>query len=299
MNNVLVEGLASISRRISRHVLPAYGMVRLATRLPRPPMRFGPVSAQSGVFASLCTDRPDIISQCLFWLGRFEPWVALVASEVAAPGSAVIDVGANLGAMTIPLGHSVGQAGVVLSFEPDHVNFARLSENIASNRLSNIRAQRCAVSTAARVQVVRPQNGDPGHIRTTPAGENLTDSVPGISLDAICDGLVADRKQHIALCKIDVEGAEADVLASGHKSLAANVIEAVLFESHQPVVTGHPLAELFRGYGYTAYRIHKTAYGACLVSIGVTSRRGIPTCDYLAVVGGSPAAARVAHLIVH
>jgi FkbM family methyltransferase len=298
MNNVLVEWFAGISRRISRALLPAYGMVRLATRLPRPPTRFRPISAQSGVFSSLCMDRPDIISQCLFWLGRFEPWVALVASRVAEPGSVVIDVGANLGAMTIPLGHSVGDSGMVLSFEPDHVNFARLTDNIASNRLSNVRAQRCAVSTAARVQVVRPQNGDPGHIRTTPAGENLADSVEGISLDAICEHIAADRQQRISLCKIDVEGAEADVLASGHRSLAAKVIEAVLFESHQPVVTGHPLAELFRGYGYTAYRIHKTAYGACLVSTDVTSRRGIPTCDYLAVLGGSPAAARVSNLIV-
>ncbi|MCX5690844.1 MAG: FkbM family methyltransferase [Planctomycetota bacterium] len=298
MKAVVTESFARISRMLTQRAFASLGMGRLAARLPRPPTHFRPIATQLGNFSSLCTDRADIISQCLFWFGRFDPWVAQVASIAATSGSAVIDVGANLGAVTIPLARAVGPTGVVLSFEPDQINFGRLTENIAANQLSNVQSHRCAVSTAARVQIVRPQSGEPGHLRTAPADGDLANSVKGVSLDSICEQLVAARQQPVTLCKIDVEGAEADVLASGRASLATKLIEAVLFESHDPVVAGQPLADLFLAYGYKMYRIHKSRHGAFLVGMGSNLGRGVTTCDYLAVLPETSVACRVSRMIV-
>ncbi len=295
VNARLLNSYARFSRRLAR-ILPTYGAIRLARSLPSLPQHIGVVTAPRGDFVSLCTDREDIISKCLYWFGRFDPWVASVACRAVGPGCQALDIGANLGAVTLPLAQAVGPRGRVWSFEPDETNFARLSANVAANSLRNVQAARCAVSSASFVRIVS-QDGDPGHISTAPSSEHAPGVVQARTLDSICDQIKSDTGSFVALCKIDVEGSELDVLRSGEAALASKRLEVILFESHEGVKPGHPVTDILLGFNYEIFRIHKLAYGVRLVPIGSTSKVGIATQDYVAYVPSSPAAGRLHSLL--
>lgn len=73
-----------------------------------------------------------------FYTGQYEGLLAAVV-DLVPPGSAVLDVGANVGFWTIPLArHLKGSGGKVVAFEPIAANHVRLKENIAANGLDDV-----------------------------------------------------------------------------------------------------------------------------------------------------------------
>lgn len=73
-----------------------------------------------------------------------EPEVELFA-QILGENSTAIDVGANIGAMTVPLAKMVGRNGAVFAFEPQRILFQVLNANVALNGLSNVWAFPAAV----------------------------------------------------------------------------------------------------------------------------------------------------------
>jgi FkbM family methyltransferase len=49
------------------------------------------------------------------------------------PGNAVLDIGRNIGAHTLPLAHLVGPHGRVIAFEPTAYAIRKMRANIALN----------------------------------------------------------------------------------------------------------------------------------------------------------------------
>lgn len=79
------------------------------------------------------------------WIGKsfhlygeaFESEIQLI-SYFVKPGDVVIDGGANMGAITIPLGHMVGPTGHVYAFEPQEFVRYILSGNVALNNFYHV-----------------------------------------------------------------------------------------------------------------------------------------------------------------
>lgn len=102
--------------------------------------------------------------ECVELLEYLEPTrVEGVASEIAylcslvRAGDTVVEVGAGLGARTIPFARSVGSAGAVVAFEPDRLAFQNLLANAALNGLSNIFGHPCLVWDPTEGTVSRPR----------------------------------------------------------------------------------------------------------------------------------------------
>jgi hypothetical protein len=66
------------------------------------------------------------------------------------PGSTVLDVGAHIGALSIPLARRVGPEGHVYAFEPQRKIFRELVYNIRLNELTNVTPLRFAVTPTSR-----------------------------------------------------------------------------------------------------------------------------------------------------
>jgi hypothetical protein len=54
------------------------------------------------------------------------------------PGDIVLDVGANIGAFTVPLANAVGKEGAVHAFEPQRFVYQNMVANVAVNGLTNV-----------------------------------------------------------------------------------------------------------------------------------------------------------------
>ena len=139
------------------------------------------------------------------------------------PGDVALDVGANIGTMTVPLAKRVGPDGLVLAFEPQRPPFACLLGNCALTHV--LRQTRCfnvAVSNDTQpVQVPtltldKPFNvggvriGDPAYDAAT---QDLPrEVVPCVTLDQF-------DLPRVDLIKIDVEAMEAKVLAGAARTI--------------------------------------------------------------------------------
>src|SRR5206468_12148583 len=55
----------------------------------------------------------------MVFLGRYEPHLAGIFASLGGAGSVVADIGANVGAHTLPMARHVGTEGRVLAFEPN------------------------------------------------------------------------------------------------------------------------------------------------------------------------------------
>ena len=83
----------------------------------------------------------------IMWTGDFEPKLSMLIQQRLAPGSVCIDVGANVGAITLALAKHVGGAGRVIAMEPAPPPFARLKANLELN--PEISARVTAVNAGA------------------------------------------------------------------------------------------------------------------------------------------------------
>ena len=84
----------------------------------------------------------ELIGGSLGWYGEYlQPQVDLL-SRLIRPGSTVLEVGAGVGAHTLPLAAAVGETGHVFLYESRPVLQRILRQNLGANRITNITVMR-------------------------------------------------------------------------------------------------------------------------------------------------------------
>lgn len=114
--------------------LPTKEKIRLATAMQRPILWF---RNMAGLGPSLRCSRGGVeweldiregIDFSIFLLGSFEPSTSKALARLVQTGDYVIDIGANIGAHTLPLAARVGNNGKVIAFEPTEYAFLKLKK---------------------------------------------------------------------------------------------------------------------------------------------------------------------------
>lgn len=175
------------------------------------------------------------------WLDTIERASLRDFSRHVQPRATVWDVGANVGLYSLLASRCVGPAGHVVAFEPAAVNVAALRRHAALNRMANLRIVPAAVwNTSGTVRLARGDSRS--EFRVSGAGATKVQSVV---LDAWRD---EHQEPAPAVMKIDVEGAEVEVLEGGAATINASrprIYLALHGERQQ-----HRCEELLRGWGY-------------------------------------------------
>jgi len=128
-----------------------------------------------------------------------------------------IDVGANIGKYSIILGKKLNDTGKVLAFEPMPEIFKILKKNIDLNNLQNIIPIEIALGDEEgyiEFYLDKENVGGGGHSLVKKTENKIKVQVK--KLDNILKNL---KIKNVDLIKIDVEGAEADVLKGAEKTL--------------------------------------------------------------------------------
>jgi FkbM family methyltransferase len=169
-------------------------------------------------------------------------------------GDVVVDVGAHTGLYTIIASKRVGISGKVISIEPHPQNFEILNRNIELNNLSNtITLNYGAYSSKAKLKLYLPgeQHGFTVYNTLMPERANSVDKFVMVNTDTL-DNLLAiaavDCKD-VNWVKVDVEGAELEVLRGAVLILSQAQEISVLIEIHG--FENYPsLKTLLRSYGF-------------------------------------------------
>jgi FkbM family methyltransferase len=126
------------------------------------------------------------------------------------PGDLFVDVGANLGLWTLVAAGRVGEAGRVISFEPNPATHERLLANIARNELKNVEAVPAAVAREEGEVwfACRAEHNTSGI--SAEAGEAGAIRVPAVALDDAVVSRAGERR--VSGIKLDTEGHELEAL---------------------------------------------------------------------------------------
>ncbi len=144
--------------------------------------------------------------------GDVELPVQQALAELLRPGDLVLDVGANVGFLTVIAARLVGPAGRVVAFEPVPANARQVRRNARLNRLANIDVEELAVGDRtgrARLVLARFAGGAALEEAGAPPDDR---GVLEVAITTLDDWLAARGRPSPALVKIDVEGGEPAVL---------------------------------------------------------------------------------------
>lgn len=210
--------------------------------------------------------------------GGFEPGVRQVIRHLARPGMAVADVGANLGLLTLAAARAVGPAGRVYAFEPEARPRDHLRKTLHQNGLAWVELHAVAVGRAPGVARFH-QSAVLGHSSLYALPDREAAAVVEVQVETL-DRLLAGAP--LDLAKIDVEGAELDVLAGMADTLARNPDLALIVEygpSHLERVGISPQDWFgaFTFYGLTPYAIQEPS-GIC-VRVRANQRRALQAAE--------------------
>ena len=143
--------------------------------------------------------------------------------DYCRPGDVAVDVGANIGEVSIVFSRRVGDGGRVFAFEPHPRIYRYLSGNLALNRCENVTARNLALGSApARVSLSDEKQDD------------MTRVVSSGAITVQCSTLDAELPpEPIAFLKVDVEGSELSVLKGAPGMLARTAcVNCELIDEH-------------------------------------------------------------------
>ena len=219
--------------------------------VPLPPGRL--VNTRHGPM--LVNTNDVYVGQALVRYGEYgEIEAQLLQKLVTGPGT-VVEVGANIGAHTLPLARQAATFGAkVIVFEPQPVVFQNLCANLALNGLYNVRAwpQACGAQTGT-VFFAQPDYARVGNFggvsmqvakqaaTPTAAAPNQV-AVPCVTLDDVL------ANEPVSLIKLDVEGFELSALQGAIETLKR--CRPLLYMENDRVKQSPALIEWLWAQGY-------------------------------------------------
>lgn len=224
----------------------------------------------------------------------------LALDKLVQPGDHAIDIGANIGVMTLHMAARVGATGKVLALEPNPAAYARLASHVRENACTWAHCVQAGAGDVPGQLVLRVLDGHTGSgtlraidtaARTNVTHEHTVDIV-------IPDDVIDEHQLRPAALKIDVEGFETRVvqgltrtLARCQPAIVSEVDDAMLRAASS---SAKEYTDLLQAHGYRGWSL--ALQGGVRKSLHLR-----PLSDALEqgkhdavfVVPGSPAATRL------
>ena len=158
-------------------------------------------------YGSMIFPMGDIwIGRSLALYGEYSEGETELFRQILRPGDWVVEAGGNIGALTVPLGRLVGNQGRVLAFEAQRSVHSVLSANILINGLEHVWAERVALgASTGSIKVPRLELSRVENFGGVSVGGEEGEDCPLRTLDSYA-------LERLRLIKIDVEGAESEVI---------------------------------------------------------------------------------------
>jgi FkbM family methyltransferase len=200
----------------------------------------------------------DYVGRAAFFVGDLDRKISAIVDRFVMPGDTVLDIGANIGLVSLRMAKRVGPTGTVHAFEPNPQMAQRVTAALEANNVSNVQLHQVALGAKEGTLVLHVPEGNAGAATLLPTARTISQKldVPVRRLD--------DFNLSPAFVKIDVEGFEDHVLRGFSRTLATNPPQTILFEQNDANSASIPL---LKDAGYKIHGVAKTLLKLTLVPV--------------------------------
>ncbi len=212
-------------------LLPASlrGKGRIARRLMNFAALEGPVKIEAGGVTFWAPSAREPVAFHLIVDGLYDADTCAVLKQALRPGSVFMDVGANIGAMSITAARRWCPQGRVIAFEASPGIHRYLAHNAAQNAIAGLTILHRAVSNASGLTLPFYEAPDAkfgmGSLADRFGGQET--GVPTLTLDDAMQQLAIER---VDVIKVDVEGFELEVFQGSQRLLQQDPSPLIVFE---------------------------------------------------------------------
>lgn len=153
------------------------------------------------------------IENVIYNRGVYEQGTASTLKQFLKPGDTFVDVGANIGFLSLVAAEIVGKKGRVFAFEPLPSTYEILEKNKHINRYDQLKPYSFALGNETNSKMIYTENENRGG---TSLVNHLSDSGTIIEVKKLDD---INLQSPITMMKIDVEGYEFEVLKGAEKTI--------------------------------------------------------------------------------
>lgn len=252
------------------NVLSFRGRLRAPQIILRRLFRF----AQSEIWVSdfdgkfqMCLRLSEHMQRRIFWMGYYSTEIAALLKKELQSEMVVVDVGANIGEITLVAAQCVGAQGKVIAFEPVTTIAEKLTRHVQINNLNHVVIIKEALGKEAGGQIpiyiscgqdVSDEHQGLASLYGAELGEEPIEYVKINTLDSAVNSLSLAR---LDLIKIDIEGGELACLQGAKEVLRRFkpmlIIEVQEFSAQQAGWKVKELFEYLEGFGYEFFTIEK------------------------------------------
>lgn len=190
-----------------------------------------------------------------------EDYEACLAEVMPPEGGVAIDAGAFIGRHTLAYARAVGPRGRVVAVEPLAANFRLLEENVRAHRYGQVHCAECALGRDRREVwlAYERETSTASVLRDLPHRQRVQQR----SLDDLLAELAVAT---IDVLKVDVEGAELELLEGSVRTLAASPNARLVIEVHGPLdAAGEcPVERWLASRGYAVRRVYDQRRRFCV-----------------------------------
>lgn len=288
--DVVQRMMSTLLRAITRRYPCLSGQGTLVQHAPFSFIRVHPavelVRLQSGRIVLI--DRNDFLGKCAYFFGDIDPKITIVLNALLESGDTLVDIGANVGVVSLNCQEIVGASGRIIAIEPQASCCRLFRKAIRYNRIRNIEIHSLALSDAdysASLEVCDARNSGTASLRQI----HIADEQTTVAVRNASEFLRAQDIGNSYVIKIDVEGHEGRVIQGLREYLDICPSKGILFESNDHRYNGqdfydsqayHVLTDL----EYDIYQIPKTFWRLRLQRISASTCMRQPSAtDFLAI----------------
>jgi len=182
----------------------------------------GVVLVRTNVGYVLCHGTDQALVSTLVEAGELEPGTRALIQRLLRPGDTFVDVGANVGMHTLAAAAAMAGQGRIVAFEPFPATHALLARTIWLNGFSGITQTHQAAASNRRANRPLFLGATPAHHSLYQLQDPMAPAAPQVEVELVRIDDVLQGDSRVDLIKIDVEGAELDVLDGARATISNN-----------------------------------------------------------------------------
>jgi FkbM family methyltransferase len=204
----------------------------------------------------------------------------MTLNRIICAGETLIDIGANVGIISLNCLERLGDHGRIIAIEPQPCCYLALLDTIKYNNLQNVEAYEVAISDNPGTSTLSiPDSGNLGSATLEPTAKDSIGTFVQVHNGSEFLSSLAIRGEYVV--KIDVEGHEGKVIRGLEQYFRSHLPKAVLFESNTDIFK-NPAFHTLKAEGFEMFQIDRTVLRLRITRINETLQR-IDATDFIAV----------------